>query len=292
MPLQKWRFTVPPEDAVLRLDQLVAKHTGLSRRQAREALSLGGVQVDRSRVKVAGKLIKPGREVTVAFDENLGDAPMVDIPVVFEDPWLLAVNKPAGLPTQGTWATDQHDLIAMLRRQRPDLKLYLHHRLDQPTSGLLLFSKAAEANKGLTAQFEGRDLIKLYLARISEPLDACTVDEPIGRVRHANPGRFGCSGDLIDPRPAKTDFRPATEDETRGLAPGAWVVARLHSGRTHQIRVHLAHLGHPILGDSLYGGASNSQLWLHAWRLGLTHPVTGEAIQLEAPPLRFQEPQG
>lgn len=289
MSVQKWRFTVSPEDAALRLDQLVAKHTGLSRRQAREVLSLGGVQVDRARVKVAGKLIKPGREITVAFDEGLGDVPDVPVPIVYEDDWLLAVNKPAGLPTQGTWATDQHDLMAVLRRQRPDLTLFLHHRLDQPTSGVLLFSKAAEANKGLTAQFEGRDLEKLYLARISEPLAACTVEAPIGRLRHANPGRFGCEGDLIDPRPAKTDFRPATAEEVAGLAAGTWVVARLHTGRTHQIRVHLASLGRPILGDTLYGGAAHSQLWLHAWRLGLTHPITHSALGLEAAPLRFLE---
>lgn len=288
MPIQKWRFTVPPEDGTLRLDQLVAKHTGLSRRQAREALSLGGVQVDRARVKVAGKLIKPGREVTVAFDETLPEVPDVDVPVVFEDDWLLAVNKPAGLPTQGTWTSDRHDLLALLRRQRPDLKLYLHHRLDQPTSGLLLFSKAAEANKGLTAQFEGRDLEKLYLARISGAMEPCTVEEPIGRLRNANPGRFGCAGDLMDPRPARTDFRPATAEETAGLAPGHWIVARLHTGRTHQIRVHLAHLGRPILGDTLYGGAADTRLWLHAWRLGLQHPVTGERLDLEAPALRFR----
>jgi 23S rRNA pseudouridine1911/1915/1917 synthase len=289
MSLQKWRFTVPPEDAALRLDQLVAKHTGLSRRQAREALSLGGVQVDRARVKVAGKMLRPGREVTVAFDEALPPLPDLEVPLVFEDDWLLAVNKPAGLPTQGTWATDQHDLLALLRKQRPDLRLYLHHRLDQPTSGLLLLSKAAEANKGLTAQFEGRDLEKLYLARISAPLEACTVEAPIGRLRHANPGRFACDGDLIDPRPAKTDFRPATTEETASLVPGHWIVARLHTGRTHQIRVHLASLGRPILGDALYGGAEGDQLWLHAWRLGLTHPVTGAPLQLEAPPTRFLE---
>ncbi len=290
MALRKWSFTVGPQEGDQRLDQLVASKTDLSRRQAREAIRLGGVQVMRTRVKVAGKLIRSGAEVSVAFDPDLGPEPDMEIPIVFEDPYLLAVNKPAGLPTQGTWATDRHDLLALLRRQRPGPTLYLHHRLDQPTSGLLLLSKAAEANAGLTAQFEGRDLEKLYLARISEPLEACTVTEPIGRLRGADPGRFGCSGDLIDPRHARTDFRPATAEEAAGLAAGAWVVARLHTGRTHQIRVHLAHLGRPILGDGLYGGASDDQLWLHAWRLGLTHPVTGEALRLEAPPLRFLEP--
>ena len=296
MTLRKWTFTVDPEDAELRLDQLIAKRTDLSRRAAREALKLGGVQVDRKRVKVAGKLVKPGAELRVAFDPDLPPIPTTLIPVVFEDDWLLAVDKPAGIATQGTWATDRHDLLALLKTQRPDLKLFLHHRLDQGTSGLLVLAKDPKANKGLATAFAGRDLEKLYLARISGPLDACTVEAPIGRIRGADPGRFGCSndrsgsagGDLIDPKSARTDFRPTTAEETGELVPGHWVVARLHTGRTHQIRVHLAHLGRPVLGDALYGGEASDRLWLHAWRLGLKHPVTGEDLRLEAPPKRFQ----
>ena len=86
----------------------------------------------------------------------------------------------------------------------------------------------------------------------------------------------------------RTDLRPATAEETAGLAPGHYIVARIHTGRTHQIRVHLAHLGRPILGDALYGGAPSGRLWLHAWQPGLKHPVTGEDLRLEAPPARFQ----
>ncbi len=288
MALQKWTFTVEPAEAGLRLDQLVALRTGLSRRAAREALKLGGIQVDRKRVRVAGRLLKPGTEVRVAFDPDLPPVPEMAIPVVYEDDWLLAVDKPAGLATQGTWATDRHDLLALLKIQRPDLRLFLHHRLDQGTSGLLLLAKDPAANKGLGDAFAGRDLEKLYLARLSEPLGPCTVEAPIGRLRGADPGRFGCTGDLMDPKSARTDFRPATPEETAGLVPGHYVVARLHTGRTHQIRVHLAHLGRPILGDALYGGAPSDRLWLHAWRLGLKHPVTGADLRLEAPPTRFQ----
>ncbi len=295
MTLRKWTFTVDPEDAELRLDQLIAKRTELSRRSAREALKLGGVQVDRKRVKVAGKLVKPGIEVRVAFDPDLPPVPTTPIPVVFEDEWIIAVDKPAGIATQGTWATDRHDLLALLKTQRPDLNLFLHHRLDQGTSGLLVLGKDPKANKGLAEAFAGRDLEKLYQARISAPLEACTVDAPIGRIRGADPGRFGTTNpqsgsagvDLIEPRSARTDFRPATAEETAGLVPGHWIVARIHTGRTHQIRVHLVHLGHAIVGDALYGGAASDRLWLHAWRLGLKHPVTGEDLRLEAPPVRF-----
>ena len=288
MTIAKWTFIVAPEDAELRLDQLIAKRTDLSRRAAREALRLGGVQVDRKRVKVAGKLVKAGAELRVAFDPDLPPVPQLVIPVVFEDAWLLAVDKPAGIATQGTWATDRHDLLALLKTQRPELKLFLHHRLDQGTSGLLVLAKDPKANKGLAEAFAGRDLEKLYLARISEPLEACTVEAPIGRIRGADPGRFGCAGELIEPKSAHTDFRPATAEETAGLVPGYWVVARIHTGRTHQIRVHLNHLGRPVLGDALYGGGASDRLWLHAWQLGLKHPVTREPLRLEAPPVRFQ----
>jgi 23S rRNA pseudouridine1911/1915/1917 synthase len=148
--------------------------------------------------------------------------------------------------------------------------------------------KDAKANKGLAEAFASRDLEKLYLARLSAPLEPCTVEAPIGRLRGADPGRFGCEGDLMEPKSARTDFRPATAEETEGLVPGHYVVARIHTGRTHQIRVHLAHLGRPVLGDALYGGAASDRLWLHAWQLGLKHPVTGADLRLEAPPLRFR----
>ena len=288
MTLRKWTFTVDPGDADLRLDQLIAKRTDLSRRSAREALKLGGVQVDRKRVKVAGRLVKPGTEVRVAFDPDLPPVTHIPIPVVFEDAWILAVDKPAGIATQGTWATDRHDLLALLKTQRPELQLALHHRLDQGTSGLLVLAKDPKANKGLASAFADRDRVKLYLARISGPLEACTVEAPIGRLRGADPGRFGCTGDLIDPKSARTDFRPATAEETADLVPGHWIVARIHTGRTHQIRVHLVHLGCAILGDALYGGVPSDRLWLHAWRLELKHPVTGEELRLEAPPARFR----
>lgn len=288
MALQRWTFSVDASDAGLRLDQLIAARTGLSRRAAREALRLGGVQAARKRVKVAGKLLAPGTEVRVAFDPDLPEPPDQIIPIVFEDEWLLAVDKPAGLPTQGTWASDQHDLQALLRKQRPELKLFLHHRLDLGTSGLLVFAKDAKANPSLTKQFTEGGVRKSYLARLSGGLAPCAVDRPIGRVRHADPGRFGCEGDLIEAKPSLTEFEEAPSDLLATLEGPHWILAKPRTGRTHQIRVHLASLDHPILGDRLYGGAESDRLWLHAWRLALTHPVTGAPLALEAPPTRFQ----
>jgi len=289
MATQTWKFTVDPAEKGMRLDQLISARTGLSRRKAREVLQLGGVQVQRKRVKVASKLIQPGSEVAVSVDDNLGVPQELDVPILFEDAFLLVVDKPSGMASQGTQASDRHDLTALLERQRAGQFLALQHRLDQGTSGVLVIAKHPSAHLG--TQFQARTVEKSYLARVSRHLEPCTVDLPIGRVRGSRPARYGCTGDLIDPRPSITDFRPATPEETAGFLPGFWVVATPHTGRTHQIRVHLSHLGAPVLGDALYHGEASDQLWLHAWRLSLEHPVTGVRMDLEAPPHRFMEVQ-
>jgi 23S rRNA pseudouridine1911/1915/1917 synthase len=286
MALRNWKFLVEASEANLRLDQLVSQRTGLSRRAAREALKLGGVQVDQKRVRVASREVAPGTEIRVAVDDSLGQPPDLELPVVFEDSWLLVLNKPAGLPTQGTQASDRHDLMALLGRQRPGQKLILCHRLDQGTSGVLVLAKDKAADLGRT--FQERTLRKVYLARVSNPIEACEVDRPIGRLRLASPARFACEGDLLEAKASQTLFRTALPEECADLAPGAWVVCEPRTGRTHQIRVHLASLGAPVVGDGLYGGQPDSQLWLHAWRLELAHPVTGEPLQLVAEPTRFR----
>jgi len=286
MALRNWKFLIDATDTELRLDQVVAQHTGLSRRAAREALKLGGVQVDQKRVRVASRQVVVGMEIRVAVDDSLGQPPDMELPVVFEDDWLLVLNKPAGLPVQGTQASDRHDLLALLVRQRPSQKLILCHRLDQGTSGVLVLAKDKAADLG--RQFQARTLQKTYLARVAKALEACDVDLPIGRLRLSSPARYGCEGDLLEPKASLTRFRPATPDETAGLLPGSWVVCEPHTGRTHQIRVHLAHLGAPVIGDGLYGGAPDEQLWLHAWKLTLQHPVTGAVLELIAEPRRFR----
>lgn len=286
MTLRAWKFTVENSEAALRLDQLLSQRTGLSRRAAREALKLGGVQVDRKRVRVASRTVAAGTEIRIAVDDSLGQPSEIDLPVIFEDPWLLVLNKPAGLPTQGTQASDRHDLLALLGRQRPGQKLILCHRLDQGTSGVLVLAKDKAADLGRS--FQERSLRKIYLARVSNPIRACEVDQPIGRLRLASPARFACEGDLMEPKASQTLFRPATPEESTGLQPGHWVVCEPRTGRTHQIRVHLAFLGAPVVGDGLYGGKTDTQLWLHAWKLLLKHPVTGAELELVAPPTRFE----
>jgi len=286
MALRNWKFLAEASEAPLRLDQLISVRTGLSRRAAREALRLGGVQVDQKRVRVASRMVSAGAEIRVAVDDALGQPPEMELPVVFEDEWLLVLNKPAGLPTQGTQASDKHDLMALLARQRPGQRLILCHRLDQGTSGVLVLAKDKAADLGRT--FQERSLRKIYLARVSRPIEACDVDRPIGRLRLATPARYACEGDLMEPKASQTHFRPATPEECADFRPGHWVVCEPRTGRTHQIRVHLLSLGAPVVGDGLYGGELDRQLWLHAWKLLLKHPVTGVELELVADPGRFR----
>ena len=288
MAAQSWTFTVLPAEEGLRLDQLLSQRTSLSRRKVREALKLGGVQVERRRVRVASRALKAGAEVRIAVDDSLGAVPDHPLEVIHEDEWILAVDKPADMPCQGTQASDQHDLIAMLRRQRQGF-LALVHRLDTGTSGVLLLAKGPEAAAAFGRVWQEREVQKIYLARTLVPVEAGRLEAPIGRLKQASPSRFGCTGALLDPRPALTVVRPALPDEMRGLLPGHYTVCELHTGRTHQIRVHLAAQGAPILGDWLYGGAPDAMLWLHAWRLRLQHPFTGKMLNLQADPRRFRE---
>jgi 23S rRNA pseudouridine1911/1915/1917 synthase len=286
MALRNWKFLVEVSEVSQRLDQLVSLRTGLSRRAAREALRLGGVQVDQKRVRVASRMVAAGAEIRVAVNDALGQPPELELPVIFEDEWLLVLNKPAGLPTQGTRASDKHDLMALLGRQRPGQKLILCHRLDQGTSGVLVLAKDKAADLGRT--FQERSLQKVYLARVAQPIEPCDVDRPIGRLNLASPARYACEGDLLDPKASQTHFRPATAEECAELPSGCWVVCEPRTGRTHQIRVHLAFLGAPVVGDGLYDGESDPQLWLHAWKLLLKHPVTGAELELVANPERFK----
>ncbi len=290
MGLKNWKFIVESTDLTFRLDQLISQKTGMSRREARKVLAMGGVQVDRKRVRVASRLLRIKQEVRVAVDDSLGEVPDLEIPVIYEDDVLLVISKPAGIPTQGTQASDRHDLMALLNRQRPNDNLFLCHRLDQGTSGLLVLAKGKGGNLG--QQFQERTLQKLYLARVSKAVPECEVDAPIGRLRLSTPARFGCSGDLLEPKPSRTTFRPATPEEKAGLSGEHWLVCELHTGRTHQIRVHLASLGAPVMGDGLYGGEPDAQMWLHAWKMKVTHPVTGAVMAWTAPPSRFMALQG
>jgi len=265
----KHSFEVAPDDAGLRLDQVIPKHVpGLSRRKARAVIDLGGVFVDRARVKVAGRPVRPGQKIEVNVGgavERHGIEPPLAPRIVHVDEAVIVVDKPGGLVTAPTPEASRGDLLDQLAQMHGEVSLV--HRLDLPTSGLLVFARTREANKKLGDAFKLHDVDREYRAVAVGEVAAQTIDRPIDRRR------------------AVTHVTPIES------LPGATLVAcRLETGRTHQIRIHLAGLGHPVAGDRTHGGEVERafrprppRLALHAYLLGFTHPVTGERVRFESP---------
>ena len=206
---------------------------------------------------------------------------MDDLRVIYEDEVLLACDKPAGIIVHGdgTGARTLTDAVAahLAAAGRAKARPQAVQRLDAETTGLTLFSLDHATQPALDAQVAGHGMSKTYLAVVAGrvPWAQKTVRQPIGRDRHDARRMRVCRPD--QGRPAETRFRRVAEKDGRTL-----LLVTLVTGRRHQIRVHLASLGHPIVGDALYGGArSSAGLLLHAWREELDHPVTGERLRLE-----------
>jgi 23S rRNA pseudouridine1911/1915/1917 synthase len=261
------KFEVAADEAGLRLDQVVPKHVaGLSRRKARAVIDLGGVFVDRTRVKVAGRPVRAGQRIEV----NVGGAiertePPLAPGIVFVDDHVIVADKPAGLVTAPTPESDRGDLLDQLSRAYGEV--FLVHRLDLPTSGLLVFARTRAANKLLGEAFVRHDVDREYHAVALGQVAPQTIDRPVQGKRAVTHVR------VLEP-----------------LAGATLVAARLETGRTHQIRLHLAGLGHPVAGDHQHGGDSSRifeprapRLALHAALLGFTHPATGERVRFERP---------
>jgi 23S rRNA pseudouridine1911/1915/1917 synthase len=264
----KYRFEVAADDGGLRLDQVIPRHVaGLSRRKARAVIDVGGVFVDRMRVKVAGRTVRPGQRIDVHLGAALERAaqPSLQPHVVHLDDAVIVVDKPAGLVTAPTPEADRGDLLDLLARVHGDV--YLVHRLDLPTSGLLVFARTRDANKRLGDAFKAHDVDREYVAVAIGEVAGQTIDRPIGGKR------------------AVTHVAPI-----EALSGATLLSVQLETGRNHQIRVHLAGIGHPVAGDRTHGGRMERtfiprppRLALHARVLGFTHPVSGERVRFETP---------
>lgn len=266
--MTKTTFEVLADEAGLRLDQVIPRHVaGLSRRKARAVIDLGGVFVDRTRVKIAGRTVRAGQviEVNVGGAIERANEPPLEPRIVYSDDHVIVVDKPAGLVTAPTPEASRGDLLDQLVRKFGEA--YLVHRLDLPTSGLLVFARTREANKRLGDAFKLHDVDREYRAVAVGDVAAQTIDRPIDRRR------------------AVTHV-----EVIEALAGATLLRVRLETGRTHQIRIHLAAIGHPVCGDRTHGGETERaflprppRLALHAAVLGFTHPASGERVRWESP---------
>lgn len=277
-----------------RLDRLVSLMTGRSRAAAAAIVADAGVRVG-GEVVVSGKhRVAEGDEVEVADLADPGPVvvadPTVEVAVVHEDADVVVVDKPPGLvvyPGAGHAAgTLAHGLVARYPEiggvGEPD-RPGIVHRLDRDTSGLLVVARSEAARARLVDMLAARDVVREYLALVagSPESDAGMVDAPVGRSSR-EPTRMAVSA---KGKEARTRYQVVSRWPAEGVS---LLRCRLETGRTHQIRVHLAAIGHPVVGDDTYRGRGAPQglsprLFLHAARLAFDHPVTGERIECESP---------
>ncbi len=275
-----------------RADRCAADLSGLSRSRVQRLITEGHVTADGQPVK-ANTLLQPGAILVIDVPpvEPAGIEPeAIPLDVVYEDDDVLVVDKPTGLvvhPSPGHWSgTLVHGLLArdtayggIAGVERPGIV----HRLDRDTSGLLMVAKSDTAQASLMAQLKARRVKKTYLALVLGSVQAAVgrVEAPIGR----DPKNRMRMAVVPDGRPSVTGYRVRERFS-------AWTLLEvdLVTGRTHQIRVHLAALGHPVAGDSVYGTGTArrgpeglERLFLHAWRLVFVSPATGDLVRLEAP---------
>ena len=276
---------MPETAAGLRLDRFLSEPLG-SRARAQAQIDAGRVRVD-GRVRPKRHTLSPGEVVVVQADDPPQAAPAapgVRFGVAYEDDHLVVVDKPAGLvvhPARGhRTGTLAQALAGRAAGGEDPYRAGIVHRLDRDTSGLLVVAKSDEVHRALKALLADRQLRREYLTLVEgrPPARTGTIDAPIGRHRN---DRVLMSIDTDEPRDARTHF------EIERMLPGATLLrVVLDTGRTHQIRVHLAAIEHPVCGDPQYGTAGEYGLrrqFLHAARLAFTHPVTGEDIDVSSP---------
>lgn len=289
------RETVPAALAGERVDKVVALLTGLARSEIAALVSSGAVLVDGRPVGARSRRLAEGDvlelEVPAAVEtEPLAAETTVAVDVVHEDDHLLVVDKAAGVVVHPGAGRETGTLVAGLLARYPGLdgvgtrdRPGIVHRLDKGTSGLLVVARTNEAYRSLTGQLKERTVGRRYTAMVWGQVEAPAglVDAPVGRAGK-DPTRMSVSA---RGREARTRYEVVERFSDPAGATLVW--CRLETGRTHQIRVHLAAIGHPVLGDRRYGGARSARLsdrpFLHAAQLAFDHPATGERLSFESP---------
>jgi len=281
-------LNIPADHAGKRLDQSLAELLpDYSRNRIQQWIDAGEVRVDGAAASRKQKMWG-GEAVELSPVNHPAEQPWkpeaIALDIVHEDASVIVINKPPGLvvhPGAGNW---EGTLLNALLHHAPELEQIpragIVHRLDKDTSGLLVVAKTLPAQTALVRALQARDVKRVYWAVAMGVFDppAGEVDAPIGR----HPTHRTRMAVVDNGKPARTDYRVLKQ-----YRQAAWVECRLHTGRTHQIRVHLSHIGHPLVGDVLYAGrrqvaVSFHRQALHAYRLGFSHPLTGEHVEWEA----------
>ena len=288
------RLSAEPNDAGKRLDQLVHERLPqFSRSRIQEWIKAGRIQVNQNQQR-ASHVVRPGDSIDVEPAEPAplrATAEPIPLAVLYEDDDLVAIDKPAGMVVHagagvhsGTLVNALVHRFAALSAVGGALRPGIVHRLDRFTSGVILVAKNDAAHRALAAQFSGRQVEKTYVALVHGTVKAESgrIERPIARdpVR-----RTRMTARLKEGRAAWTEYRVL-----RRFAKFTLLEARIGTGRTHQIRVHLSSIGHPVAGDTVYGAPAKvegqpplGRYFLHARRIRFHQPSTGDEIVVEAP---------
>ena len=284
-------LTVPDDLGGERADRIVAALLDLARSESRAAFDSGGVEMEGGAIKPSQRLVAGSSVVVTLPAPARGVTPDDSVPfsVLHEDASLLVVDKPIGVVVHPTSDRSTGTLVHGLLARFPEIegvgaadRWGIVHRLDRDTSGLLVVARTPEAYGRLSDMIREHAISRRYLALVRGSFDATrgTIDAPIGRDRR-NATRMSLDR---TGRPATTHYRRLAEWDEPAVS---LVDVTLETGRTHQIRVHMAAIDHPIVGDPAYGSVGGpgdpGRPWLHARRLGFDHPVTGERLDVVAP---------
>ena len=291
------REEVPAALAGERVDRVVAMLTGLPRAEVATLVESGAVHVGGTVVRRASRRLSKGEVVEVDVPEVVPPAPVAGDPsvpfaVVYADDHVIVVDKPAGVVTHPGSGNREGTLVNGLVGRFADLAVLdtgdpdrpgIVHRLDAGTSGLLVVARTPDAYASLVDQLSRRAVERTYRALVLGHLEPASglVDAPVGRSP-GDPTRMAVTAGGREARTGYTVVRAF-----RDPVPTSELVCRLETGRTHQIRVHLAAIGHPVVGDERYGGArpafTLARPFLHAEELAFDHPASGERVRFNSP---------
>ncbi|TMD67778.1 MAG: RluA family pseudouridine synthase [Chloroflexi bacterium] len=288
-----YTYTIGDDEAGQRIDRYIASlFENVSRTSVQQMIVDEGVLVNGHTSK-PGYLLRVGDEVCIvqSVPKSTGNAKprVLPLDIIYEDEDLLVVNKTAGMVVHPSPGHVDDTLVNAVLARYPDLQHVeglrpgIVHRLDRDTSGLIIVAKNAHTQAALIEQMKRHEIVKRYLALVEGLVssDNGSIDAPIGRdPRHRQQMAVTATGS----REARTHFRVLERFQRHTL-----LLLQLETGRTHQIRVHLKAIGHPVVGDPVYGSGNTrgnislKRQFLHAFQLTFTHPMSGKVLELEAP---------